>query len=167
MPAFGWICSLCGIVLGTTLWFQASAHTLDFELPQVEGGSFLRLSELPPRMTLVNFWRADCPPCVAELPLFIEMARREGFRLVTVALQTPSETRDFWPRVPGDPASHLALHGPSEPRGLLRRFGNSSGIIPYTILLHRNGWICAKQSGKAGINWIMDNLSKCDKSGIR
>lgn len=149
------------VALGASLLFAANAQALDFELPLVDGGGFRRLSELPPRVTLVNFWRADCPPCVAELPLLVEAAQRQGFRLVTVALQSPGETRAHWPRVPGDPVSHVALLGPSEPRGLLRRFGNAAGAIPYSAMLRPDGSPCARHAGEIGQGWITENLKKC------
>lgn len=150
------------IALGTALWFAANAQALDFELPLVDGGGFRRLSELQPKVTLVNFWRADCPPCVSELPLLVEAAPRLGFRLVTVALQSPGETRAHWPRVPGEPGSHVALLGPSEPRGLLRRFGNASGAIPYSAMLRPDGSLCARHTGEIGQGWITENLKKCE-----
>ena len=151
-----------GCLIGVlALLFAANAQALDFELPLVDGGKFQRLSNLSPRITLVNFWRADCPPCIAELPLLVDAAQRLGFRLVSVALQTPGETRAHWPRVPGSPGSHVALLGPSEPRGLLRRFGNASGAIPYSAMLRPDGSLCVKRMGEIEQGWITDNLAKC------
>lgn len=149
------------IALSAVLWFATNAQALDFELPLVDGGRFQRLSDLSPRTTLVNFWRADCPPCIAELPLLVDAAQRLGFRLVTVALQTPGETRAHWPHVPGEPGSHVALLGPGDPRGLLRRFGNASGAIPYSAMLRPDGSLCAKRMGEIEQGWITDNLAKC------
>jgi thiol-disulfide isomerase/thioredoxin len=151
--------------LGLLLCFSASTQALDFELARIEGSSFVRLSELPPRLTLVNFWRADCPPCVAELPLLLDAAPRLGFRLVTVSLQTLAETRAHWPRVPGAPDDHVALLGPPEPRGLLRRFGNRSGAIPYSVLLRKDGSLCAAHSGEISAAWLVKNLEICDGAG--
>jgi thiol-disulfide isomerase/thioredoxin len=161
MPACALIFKRSCAALGTALLFAANAQALDFELPLVDGGGFRRLSDLPPSLTLVNFWRADCPPCVAELPLLVEAAQRLGFRLVTVSLQTPGETRTHWPRVPGLPGSHVALLGPSEPRGLLRRFGNTIGAIPYSAMLRPDGSLCAKHTGEIEQSWIAENLAKC------
>jgi thiol-disulfide isomerase/thioredoxin len=161
MPGCASIFKRSFIALGFVLWFTANAQALDFELPLVDGGGFRRLSELPPKVTLVNFWRADCPPCVAELPLLVDAAQRLGFRLVTVALQTPGETRAHWPRVPGEPGSHVALLGPSDPRGLSRRFGNASGAIPYSAMLRPDGSLCAQRTGEIGPDWIRENLAKC------
>lgn len=161
MPVFALIFKFGSLALGAALLLASNAQALDFELPMVDGSGFRRLSELPPRATLVNFWRADCPPCIAELPLLIESAQRLQFRLVTISLQSPAETYAHWPRVPGDPGSHVALLGPSEPRGLLRRFGNASGAIPYSAMLRPDGSPCARHAGEIGQGWIMENLAKC------
>jgi len=161
MPVCALIFKRICIALGATLLFSGYAQALDFELPPVHGGDFLRLSELPPQITLVNFWRADCPPCVAELPLLVDAASRLGFRLVTVSLQSSGETRAHWPRVPGEPASHIALLGPSDPRGLLRRFGNASGAIPYSAMLRPDGSLCTKRVGEITQIWIVEHLMKC------
>jgi thiol-disulfide isomerase/thioredoxin len=159
----GAMVAIAVLAIMTAVPAQAAADSsaLDFELSLIDRGGFLRLSELPPGVTVVNFWRADCPPCVAELPLLVEAAQRLGFRLVTISLQTPGETRAHWPRIPGDPASHVALLGPSEPRGLLRRFGNASGAIPYSAMLRPDGSLCAKHTGEIGLDWIRENLAKC------
>ncbi len=148
--------------LGFLLCFPAGAQALDFELARIEGSGFVRLNELAPRLTLVNFWRADCPPCVAELPMLLDAASRQGFRLVTVSLQTLAETRAHWPQVPGAPDDHVALLGPPEPRGLLRRFGNRSGALPYSALLRRDGSLCAAHSGEISAAWLAKNLEICD-----
>lgn len=161
MPVFALTFKLGTLALGAALLLASNAQALDFELPLVDGSGFRRLSELPPKLTLVNFWRADCPGCIAELPLLVEASQRQGFRLVTVALQTLGETRAHWPRVPGDPGSHVALLGPSDPRGLLRRFGNAGGAIPYSAMLRPDGSLCAKRTGEIGQAWIMENLAKC------
>lgn len=133
----------------------------DFELAPVDGGDFVRLSELPPRPTLVNFWRADCPPCVHELPMLLGQAERLGFRLVTVALQSLMDTRAFWPKTPGGPAVHLALLGPSDPTGLLRRFGNRSGAIPQSVWLRPDGSRCAGRIGEVSKEWVEAGFRAC------
>lgn len=46
---------------------KSATAPLDFELADARG--FVRLSSLPPQTTLINFWRADCPPCLREMPL--------------------------------------------------------------------------------------------------
>src|SRR5574343_114285 len=93
-------------------------------------GAASALAEPPPRVTLVNFWRADCPPCVRELPLLNRhAATHPELRVVAIALQTPGESESAAQR-PLPPV--LALHGPRQPQGLLARFGNRAGALPHT-----------------------------------
>ncbi len=134
----------------------------DFTLARLDGSGFARLAELPPRPTLINFWRADCPPCVRELPLLLAAAEEGRFRLVTVALQSRSETRVFWPQTPGQPEIHLALLAPANPAGLLRRFGNRSGALPYSVMLDVAGHRCARHSGEVDQAWLEQSLPQCE-----
>lgn len=133
---------------------------LDFELPAQHG--FIRLADLPPGLTLINFWRSDCPPCVRELPLLADSARQTGLRVIAVALQRPHETarspqnvtRALQPPV-------LLVHGPSAPQGLLARFGNRSGALPHTVLLDHDRRPCAQRTGEIDATWLSAALQRC------
>lgn len=134
----------------------------DFELARLDGSGFVRLSALPPRPTLINFWRADCPPCVRELPLLLAAAEEGSFRLITVAVQSRGETRAFWPETPGRPDSHLALLAPANPAGLLRRFGNRSGALPHSVRLDGRGGICAHHTGEVDAIRLAEMRRQCE-----
>ena len=69
---------------------EAGSAALDFELS--DGRAFVRLAELPKQVTVVNFWRSDCPPCVREMPLLADTARQGKSQVVAIALQRPYET---------------------------------------------------------------------------
>lgn len=49
----------------------------DFELMSLEGEP-VRLSDFAGRTVFINFWRTDCPPCVAELPDFQQFMVEQG-----------------------------------------------------------------------------------------
>lgn len=134
--------------------------SLDFELS--DNRDFVRLSKLPPRLTVLNFWRADCPPCVREMPVLAGLAHEGKVRVITVALQRPAETL-------AAPAVVLAalnppviaLNGPSEPRGLLARFGNPHGALPHTVLLNARRQICAQRTGEIDAAWLRNAVNRC------
>lgn len=133
---------------------------LDFELS--DGAQFVRLSSLSAQTTVVNFWRADCPPCVRELPLLAELARAGKVRVVTIALQRPAETAKAPARVLAAlKAPLLSLHGPSEARGLLARFGNRQGALPHTVVLNAERQTCAQQTGEVTSDWLVRTLNRC------
>jgi thiol-disulfide isomerase/thioredoxin len=76
-------------------------------LERVAGGT-LSLADLRGRVVLVDFWATWCPPCRAELPWLVKLAKRyagEGLWLVAVNQDHAAEQRalvsSFAPTVPG------------------------------------------------------------------
>ena len=133
---------------------------LDFELS--DGQRFVRLSELPAQPTVVNFWRADCPPCLREMPALAELARSGKARVITVALQRPAETAAAPDAILGAlQPPVVVLHGPVEARGLLARFGNRSGALPHTVVLDPQRRRCAGRTGEIDRPWLHDRLQEC------
>ncbi len=139
---------------------NGAERALDFELS--DGRQFVQLSRLPEQITVINFWRADCPPCVREMPLLAAHAGDDGFRLVTIALQTQAET------LKAPAAVHaslrppvLAVHGPREAFGILARFGNASAALPYTVILDPQRRACARRSGEISAEWLRHALAQC------
>lgn len=135
---------------------------LDFELSN--GQQFVKLSSLPSMPTVVNFWRADCPPCVREMPELAALARSGKVRVITVALQRPSETAT----APAEIQAALqppvvALYGPGEPRRLLARFGNRAGALPHTVILDTGRRACAQRTGEINRHWLAASLASCDQ----
>lgn len=139
---------------------EPAKNALDFELPSRDG--FVRLADLPPGMTLINFWRSDCPPCVRELPLLADTARDTGLRFIAIALQRPQETAASPPNLQAAlRLPTLLVHGPSMPQGLLARFGNRSGALPHTVLLDRDRRPCAQRTGEVDATWLNAALQRC------
>lgn len=135
-------------------------EALDFELS--DGRSFVRLSALPEKLTLVNFWRADCPPCLKELPALARLARSGRAQVILVAVHKPSEIETM----PDSLRAHLRppailLYAPSRPTGLLSRFGDVSGALPHSVWLHRQRKICAARTGMIDDAWLEARIRDC------
>lgn len=128
------------------------ATSLDFELAGDDG--FVRLSALAPAPTLVNFWRSDCPGCVREVAELAAIAREGRLRVIAVAVQRPSETlaapesvrQALLPPV-------LALTAPSNPAGVLARFGDRPQALPYSVVLTAGRRPCAARTGEIDRAW--------------
>ncbi|GAA4033216.1 TlpA disulfide reductase family protein [Actimicrobium antarcticum] len=133
---------------------------MDFELAGEHG--FVRLSGLPAQATLINFWRSDCPPCVREMPVLAGLAHAGSVRVMAVAVQRPSDTLTAPESVARALRSPVQLlHAPAEPRGILARFGNVNGVLPYTTLLHADRSICAKHAGEIDAAWVEAMVNRC------
>lgn len=136
---------------------------LDFELS--DGRRFVTLSSLQAMPTVVNFWRADCPPCLREMPELAALARSGKARVITIALQRPSETAAAPAAIQAAlQLPLLSLHGPGEPRGLLARFGNRIGALPHTVILDTERRACVQRTGEINHQWLASSLATCDKS---
>jgi thiol-disulfide isomerase/thioredoxin len=60
----------------------------DFELKSADGKSH-KLSELKGQAVVVHFWAAWCPPCLGEIPNWLEFARKwegKSVRFVAISL---------------------------------------------------------------------------------
>lgn len=134
---------------------------LDFELS--DGQRFIRLTDLPARPTVVNFWRSDCPACLRELPVLDALARRtDVIRVATIALERQSASLTAPPAIRALLAPPLlSLYAPGAADGLLARFGNPGGALPYTIVLDRQRRPCARRLGELDAAWLNRAVDLC------
>ena len=137
---------------------ENSTTSLDFELAGDAG--FIKLADLPAKPTLINFWRYDCPDCVKEMPLIAEAA--STIQVITIAVQKPSETL-LAPEAVRKCLRHpiVQLYAPTQPIGLLSRFGNPKQALPYSVMLNAKREICAVKTGEINQEWINQVIAQC------
>jgi len=136
----------------TSSYFGQSAVTVDttqtrpnFSLPDLENKLHSN-SEWDGKVVVVNFWATWCPPCVAEIPLFIELQKKygkQGLQFVGVAIDDAESVKNF--------ADAMGINYPillEQKRGTVAQsFGNSLGALPFTAVVNRQGAIVDKQMG--------------------
>ena len=114
-------------------------------------GQRRNIKEWDGKVILLNFWATWCPPCLKEIPDFIELQKdygEQGFQIIGIAVDDEQAVREY--------ATEIGMNYPtmavqSEGVGLARRYGNHAGALPYTVIINRNGEIS---------NTIMGELSK-------
>lgn len=116
------------------------------ELDDLDGGK-RTLTHWRGQVVVVNFWATWCPPCREEIPGLISTRKRfagQGVEVVGVAIDTAEKVRPFAQSINMD---YPLLLGEANALELMRRLGNATGALPYTIVLDRNGSIAARHLG--------------------
>ena len=133
--------------------------TMRLELARLDGGAFVRLSDFYGKVVVLNFWRSDCPPCVAEMPVLSEFSQANtDIPVIGIATEEASRARRFVDRYR---IAYLQLSAPAQSDGLLRRFGNATGALPYTVVLNAQHRICLSRVGAVDTQWLKTALGRC------
>lgn len=93
------------------------------------------------QVVLLNFWATWCAPCVEEMPMLSEIHennRSRGFVVIGIALDEPGRAAAFAGELG---VSYPILVGEADVVMTGRRYGNASGMLPYSVLIDTEGVI--------------------------
>ena len=112
----------------------------DFGLLDLED-TLRHASDWDGQVVMINFWATWCPPCRKEIPAFIKLQdayEKQGFTIVGIAIDTKQNAIDFV-----DPMgiNYPILVGDKKGIDLAKAYGNRYGVLPYTVIVDRNGKI--------------------------
>src|SRR5205823_7686661 len=120
----------------------------EFELKDADGKT-VRLSDYKGKVVLLYFWATWCGPCKVEIPWFIEFQKKyadKGLQVVGISIDdTPDKLE---PYVKDMKMNYLVLQGLGHD-DVQDAFGPILGI-PVTVVISRDGKICATHAGLAG-----------------
>ena len=105
------------------------------------------LAEWAGRVLVWNFWATWCAPCREEIPLLIAAREKygsSGIEIVGIAVDNASKVREFSSSFN---ISYPILLGEANGLELMRKLGNSSGGLPYTVVADREGKIVYRKLG--------------------
>ncbi len=129
---------------------DAVALLLGQTLPDA-GGAPLPLARFAGRPLVVNFWATWCPPCVEEMPELSELHRElapRGLAMIGIGIDTQPKIAEFAVKSPVSYPLVVAGMGGTE---IGRRFGNQAGVLPFTVLVGRDGRIAHRLLGRVDI----------------
>lgn len=152
IPAVGVLALLIGLVAA---WFNAPApHApvsatalFAYTFDDADGRPQL-LRQWQGQWLVVNFWATWCAPCVDEMPdlqkVQVEYANR-GVKVIGLAIDNPGAVKRFRDELKLQLPLLIAGADGSE---VGRRLGNSSGALPYTVLIDQSGNIVQAKLGQ-------------------
>jgi thiol-disulfide isomerase/thioredoxin len=97
------------------------------------------LSQWKGKALVVNFWAPWCAPCVKEMPELAALAldsAAKNISVIGIGIDTPTNIAEFAARVKVSYPLYVAGMSGTE---LSRGFGNTSGSLPYTVLIGADG----------------------------
>jgi thiol-disulfide isomerase/thioredoxin len=118
----------------------------DLAFRDLDGASH-RLSEWKGRRLLLNFWATWCGPCREELPLLDATRARlapNGVEVVGIALDDPAAVRAF---LAATPVRYPVLLADADAPDPSLRFGNTRGVLPYSVLVDAQGIVREQHVG--------------------
>lgn len=116
-------------------------------LPDVQG-VMRPMSELRGRILVVNFWASWCPPCREEMPELSELHalyRDAGVLVLGIAAEDQESVNQFAREAP---VSYPLFAADTEAGPLSFSLGNHRSVLPYTVVIDRDGHIVKSYFGR-------------------
>jgi peroxiredoxin len=111
-------------------------------------GNMQAIEQWRGKIMVINFWATWCPPCREEMPelsRFHEHYRDKGVLVLGIATDDVTKIREFTQQTK---VSYPLLAGDMDAMNLGNALGNNKGILPYTVIVDRDGSVVKTYFGR-------------------
>ena len=123
---------------------QAALATVTF--PDLDGRP-QSLDAWRGKVVVINFWATWCVPCREEIPILVKLQTKygpQGLQFVGIAIDQAEQVRPYAAEMG---MNFPILMGSLDAIELLRALGNRAGVLPFTVIVARDGRIAGKEVG--------------------
>jgi thiol-disulfide isomerase/thioredoxin len=116
------------------------------------------LSQWKGKVLVVNFWATWCPPCREEIPGFIALQRElseKDVQFVGIAMDQADKVNNF---ARGLGVNYPLLLGEDSAFELQSRLGNTSAVLPFTVVIDSAGKLITRHAGGLRIDQLRSTL---------
>ncbi len=119
----------------------------EFAMMDIEG-KIRNIKDWDGQIVLLNFWATWCPPCLEEIPGFIEIQQdldNRGFQIIGIAVDNEEDVRAFANEME---MNYPVLAGEMEAIELSQKYGNTIGGLPFSAIIDKNGKVTHTITGE-------------------
>ena len=130
---------------------------LALRLPDTNGEE-QAMAQWQGKVVVANFWATWCPPCLSEIPRFVEIQERlreSGVQFVGIAVDQIEDVRAF---VAEQPVNYPLLIATPEVLELSVQLGNRLEVLPFTVIFDRHGRRVHGQIGELSAEELAEHL---------
>jgi len=154
--------ALAGGIFVQSLSNKDSVNTnipaLEFNLPDVSGKQ-RSLSEWQGKIRIVNFWATWCPPCLTEIPEFINLQNEfkdKGLQFIGIAVEDKQAVEQYLKTIA---INYPMLIGGDEGIALSQQLGNIINAVPFTVFVNQQGQIVHRHPGELSREKILEIIT--------
>jgi thiol-disulfide isomerase/thioredoxin len=125
---------------------SGAADLLEARYPDLDG-RLHRLLDWRGKVLLCNFWATWCAPCREEVPLLVAAKQQwaeKRLEVVGIAIDHVANIRDFSVKYQ---INYPVLLADGTALELLRKLGNRTGGLPFTVVVNASGGIAYRHLG--------------------
>jgi thiol-disulfide isomerase/thioredoxin len=111
------------------------------------------------RILILNFWATWCPPCIAEIPEFIQLQNElgnRGLQFVGIAIDEIKDVKEF---VSKTGINYPILIGDHQALQLSEQLGNRLQGLPFSVIFNRDGKVIYRGIGSLTVDTIRATIN--------
>ncbi|MCK5263553.1 MAG: TlpA family protein disulfide reductase [Gammaproteobacteria bacterium] len=119
----------------------------EFTMADIDG-QIRNIKDWDGKVILLNFWATWCPPCLREIPSFVELQEKygdQGFQVIGIAVDNEEAVHDYMNEVK---INYPIMVSEFEAIELSASYGNRMGALPYSVIINRESVVSDKITGE-------------------